>query len=165
MALTKKQKDWCKRVWNPYFCYFPMYSERRGFYYCGSTSKVELHHIQPQGFLKRVLGWNPDFALNIVPCCSMHHVGKGYKGTLDHHNELVPVIHTDMAYGLRNYGRDGKEGLNKIFAGREKRTDSNPPQKYWNDDWSIFLQNTCNEIVGRYLREHPEDPFPEKRRK
>lgn len=140
-----------------------MYSERKGWYYCGSTDHIQLHHIKTQGFVKRILkglfnNGNPDVPTNIIPLCKRNHVGYGYKGSLDHHNDLVDVVHTDMAWAYRQYSKQGREAFNKVFAGREKFV-----TEYHNTDWDIAMQATADRIVGSYLIAHPNDPFPKKR--
>lgn len=162
MALSNKQKAWFYRVYE-HKCYFPMYSEKRGFHACGSTFKVELHHLAPQGFVKRVLkglfnNGNPDVPTNILPICKRQHVGYRYGGSLDHQNDLVDVIHTDAAWAYRQYSKQGKEAFNKVFSGRESFT-----TPYWNTDWDVAMQQIADRIVGAYLIAHPNDPFPKRR--
>lgn len=160
MALTVRQRDWARRVYSysgELRCHFVLYSEERGFYYCGSTERVEIHHIVPQGWCRRILRVNPDYPKNLIAICKYNHVAYGYKGTLNHHEEVVPVIHPDMGWAYRNYSKR-ENSFGEVFTGREEMTDKG--EKYWNDDWSIILQQVAYEFVSKYLRENPDDPFP-----
>lgn len=164
MALTQKQLEWSRRVYSQsgaLICHFPLYSEERGWYICGSTRAVHIHHIQPQGWVRRILGRDPDFPTNLIATCAFHHVGRGYRGSLDHYNDVVYVVHTDAAWAYRRYRKDS-ESFEKVFAGRGTRTDKG--QGYWNDDFDRDLQEIADRIVGRYLTERRDDPWPERRR-
>src|SRR3989304_3508914 len=163
MALTKKQLEWARRVYSPkgvLFCHFPIYTEKQGWGYCGSTIKIEINHVKPQGWTKRILKKNPDYPTNLVAICKFHHVGWGYQGTLDWENEVVFVIHTDTALAYRQY-RDNRSAFEEVFADREVATDRK--EKYWNTDWDSTLTRIAHQCVSRYLYEHPRDPFPKKR--
>ena len=165
MALNKAQREWAHRAYTlngVVRCHFPVYSEARGWGICGSTNRIEVHHVICQGWFKRILRGNPDFPQNLMCVCRAHHVGDGYKGSLDHHNDFVPVLHPDLAWGLRNYGKSGKKSLQQVFDGRVKRTDNAQP--YWNTDFD-FLIEWAKVFVWKYIVTHPEDPFPEKRKK
>jgi hypothetical protein len=160
MALTKAQLNWARRVYSPQgvlFCHFPVYSEKYGWGFCGSRKKVHIHHVLPQGHCKRVLNINPDFARNLIAICELHHVGRGYKGSLDHHNEYVEVIHTDMSWAFRQYAKLGRDAFNKVFEGRKFL--SAKGDSYWNTDFDEALAEIAREIVTRYLFTH-SDPFP-----
>lgn len=162
MALTKKQLEWARRAYSPsgmLFCHFPVYSEARGWQSCGSKKRVQIHHIKPQGFIRRILGGNADIPSNLIALCAYNHIGRGYMGSLDHHTDLVPVIHTDMSYAYRKY-KDDPKIFDKVFSGREKQSGI-----YWNSDWDKALQAIADLVIARYLADHRDDPWPEKKRK
>lgn len=80
MALTVKQRDWARRVYSysgELRCHFVLYSEERGFYYCGSTERVEINHIKAQGWCRRILHINPDFPRNLIAICKYHFNKRG----------------------------------------------------------------------------------------
>lgn len=164
MALTHKQLLWARRVYtvNGYLrCHFPIYSERKGWIICGSTDSVQIHHCKPQGWVRRILGSNPDYPENLIAICAFHHVGRGYGGSLDWHNSVVSVIHPDMVWALRRYKKD-PTSFDTVFAGRIQQTAKN--QTYWNTDFDEALEDIAQRIVHKYLLEHPKDPFPERKR-
>lgn len=165
-GLTKKQRDWARRVYDRdgdglAECFWLLYSEKRGWYFCESRSckkNIQIHHIIPQGFSKRVLESDPDRPRNLIAIGAHHHIGLGYGGALDWRNELVPVIHPDMEYARRNYRSMGKRSYEMVFAGR--RTQTSKYDTYWNTDFDSMLQQIAEEWVGKYLSLHPDDPFP-----
>lgn len=171
MALNKAQLAFMRAVYSPrgtLFCHFPVYTEARGFHFCGSTKGVQIHHIQPKGFLARVFGWGLeriDTPKNLVAICQYHHVGRGYKGSLDHHNEVVFVIHTDMAWAYQQYGKQGRKSFDLVFTGRDKRTENNPPQIYWNPQWDEALTNIAEIACSKYFAEHPDLKYPKRKKK
>ena len=171
MALTKGQLAWARRVYSQQgvlTCHFPLYTEKKGWHYCGSREEIQIHHVKPQGFIKRL--WvklmggdgNPDYPLNLIACCKKHHLGKGYRGTLDHYNDVVPVIHTDMAYAYQRYGEE--PGIfDKVFQGRVTRTERG--ETYWNTDWDEALVMIAEKVVWDYILKHPNDPWPKRRKR
>lgn len=76
------------------------------------------------------------------------HIGKGYHGSLDWRNDVVPVIHTDMAWAFQHYRDSEGEAIDRVFEGRVKRTDRK--EKYWNTDWDEQLAEIAERIAGRY---------------
>ena len=160
MALTQAQRDWARRVYSPrgvLFCHFPMYSERRGWYYCGSTQNVQIHHRRPQGFIRRVFGSNPDYPLNLIAICEEHHNCKN--------SRYEDCVHPDMENARKNYTKSGRNSYEQAFRAREIATAKNPPQIYWNDSMDEAMQQVIDRIVGNYLVAHKEDPWPEKRKR
>lgn len=162
MALTKAQLEWTRRAYSPkgvLFCHFPLYSEARGWYYCGSRKSVQIHHIKPQGFMKRILRVSPDYPHNLIALCAYNHVGKGYSGSLDHYGDVVPVVHTDAAYAFRRYGQE-KGVFERVFEGRRNR------DVYWNSDFDVALQQICDLVMNHYLLNHKhDDPWPVRRKR
>ncbi len=163
-GFTTKQKRWIKNAYNTvmgeYFCVFPLYSEENGWTQCKNTQELQIHHITPQGYSKRILSEDPDRPDNACPLCVMHHNGTGYTGSLDHHNDLVPILHPDMEWARRNYHKYNKESYQLVFKGRKERT--NKGEIYWNPDWDNALREIAERVFFEYVILHPEDQFPGK---
>jgi len=101
--LTKRQRNWIIKMWDT------IYNAPEGKHACVHTKdgnlvitfreKVQVHHIMPQRFGQQRLGMNRtnlSEPQNLIPLSEDFHVGRGYRGELDHHNNLVPIIHPDI---------------------------------------------------------------------
>ncbi len=151
MALTAKQRQWARGVYSTFGiprCFFPLYSEAKGWFYCGSMKSIQIHHIKPQGWCLRILKIDPDYPQNLIAICAYHHIGKGYHGSLDWRNDYVPVIHTDMAWAFQHYRDSEGDAINRVFAGRVARTDRG--DIYWNTDHDDQLEEIAERMVSNH---------------
>lgn len=135
-----------------------MYSEEQGWYICGNNERLQIHHVVPQGYWVYQRHTNPNLASNGIALCILHHIGTGYKDSLDWHEEVVPIIHPDIEWARRRYDGTAKY-YQQVFDGRDEVTQKG--QTYWNTDWDSALEMIVDETVGRYMYEHPEDKFPQ----
>lgn len=163
MAYTRGQRSWFLRVYSQTsgypMCHFPIYSEECGWGYCGSTSNLHVHHVIPQRFFRLFVGDNPNTSDNGILLCAKHHVGKGYKGSLDWRNEVVYVVHPDIAWAFQHYNTLKREAFDKVFKGRDEIAGKG--KTYWNTDWDKALKEIASTLIDKYKAEHREDPFPD----
>lgn len=152
-----KQRKWFHRVYGSK-CHFPTYSEEKGWGVCGSEKSIQIHHIKPQGWEKRVEHADPDRMYNGIAVCKNCHVGHAGLPTLDCQNEVVECIHPDMEWARRNYGKTDKQSYLKVFSRRRDLTGNS--EVYWNQDFDDALQETAYYAITNYLSENPEDAFP-----
>lgn len=167
MAFTKKQVEWFHRAYG-HQCRFKVYTERRGWEYCGIQHGLQVHHIKPQRFYQVLFNQEVDYALNGILLCSDHHIGKYYRGELDYHNNMVPVVHPDTAWAYQHYHSSGKTSYSKMIARRNKILESDLEsliyEEYWNTDWDAMMQEVADEMINLYIIQHGvDDPFPKKR--
>ena len=155
-GLTKKQVDWMRRVYQG-FCHFPIYTEARGYVYCGSGFRIQVHHIISQGFAKYVLRLDPDTMGNLVLLCSYHHIGRGYDGTLDFHENYVPVVHPDIAWAFRMYPKMGRRAFAQVFDERRERMAQG--LIYHNPDFDEAFRQ-INQLVMQKHFQNGGDKFP-----
>ena len=179
-GLTKKQRDWVIRAWDRVFeetrpaeglhiCAFPVERDERVVLH-GWEERVQVHHIVPKGYAKNVLGWDDakiNSPTNLIPLCEEHHIGRGWDGSLDWRNDLVPVVHPDMEWARRKYqGKEKKPtSYDFVFEGRSERMANG--ETYWNTDFDWPLAEKAREVVQRYrnilLENGEEDPWPERK--
>lgn len=164
-GFTRRQKEWFKRVYEVdgrTACHFPIYSEDRGWHICGCNEKLECHHIEPQGYSKRVENKDPDFMYNGIYLCREHHVAEGHQGDLNWRDEPVMAVHPDTEWARRNYLKRNKRSYNIVYEGRRDRTDQGLP--YWNVEWDEILKEIAIHKISQYILENPDDKFPSKKR-
>lgn len=155
------QKQWLRNAWtdsyNDVYCIFPLLTQNSVVFNECNLDKIEWHHIQPQGYCKRVLHIDPDVPYNIAPICTEHH-RVGQKGQpLD--REHQDCIHIDAAWATKNYGGKNKPtSFDRVFEQRKRLTDQEI--KYWNDRWDIYLVETVKFVLDNYLDKHPEEVWP-----
>lgn len=162
-GLTHLQKDWIKRAWKEYWgevqCIFPKFVslEFEGVYDDCNGQPCELHHVEPQGYSKRVLNRNPDRPENIVPLCKKHHrLGDPSKPMT---RAMQEVIHLDSMWANKNYkGKIKPTSYDKVNEQRKKITDRG--EKYWYSLWDSYLQIMATEVVDWYVYNFPEDEWP-----
>jgi hypothetical protein len=161
-GLNKRQREWAKRAYaqdGEVVCHFPVYSEDCGWGICGSDRSIQIHHIVPKRLFSFIFGTNPNVPLNLVPLCAYHHIGKRYMGSLNWREDVVPVVHPDIAWALRNYADSKGASFDEVFEGREDRVKRG--LTYHNFDWDGALKEIAETIVWRYIVENPDDPFPD----
>jgi len=78
-------------------CQYETYTEKRGFTKCGSSKKLHVHHIVPEGKTKYE-GGNPDENVAMV-VCERHHVKNS--GDEPHSKEFC--FHPDIAQAFDSY--------------------------------------------------------------
>ena len=169
LGLTNNQRDWIKRCYSDENgiprCHFPVWKDDK-WDYCWSDGSPQANHIIPQGYAFEVLLWTVEQVnspFNIIINCAHHHVGNGYHGTLDWHDEVVPVYHPDNVFARRHYkGKDKPTSYDVLFQARHARVLQG--EKYWNVDWTEHLLQIAEERVLFYKQNHPEDGWPERRK-
>lgn len=166
-GLTHRQKEWIRKAWTEYWgdvqCIFPKFVslEFEGVYDDCNGQPCELHHIEPQGYSKRVLNQNPDRPENVVPLCAEHHrVGQPDKPLT---REMQECIHIDAAAAKKAYRGTAKPtSFDRLMAQRKRITDRG--EKYWYPLWDEYLKLMAQEVVEAYQHNHPEDTWPERTR-
>jgi len=174
LGLTKNQREWVKRAGALYWhtrilgkdpekyhqhnnkakCLFPVYKvDQWGDELacpCGG-SDIHIHHIIPKRYAFETEGLLVDNDPRLlIPLCTGHHIGDGYKGSLDWHNDIVPVVHPDIAWAKRNYrGKEKPTSFDKVFEGRGQRVEQN--LTYWNTDFDQHLLAIADEMYWLYL--------------
>lgn len=120
-------------------CQFPIYDEEKGWRFCGSTDRVQVHHISPQR-------WSEFFMLeadcnefaNLITLCFYHHQSE---------------IHPDMIEARHNYGIQKSRGIEKpnsyqqVFNNRDELIREG--ETYWNTDYDEFFSQRAEEQSGR----------------
>jgi hypothetical protein len=162
-GLTVQQKYWIKEAYaeimGEVMCVFPVVDRKTGETRMCGESKVEIHHIVPQGWCKRILGIDPNFPENTAPLCAEHHrVGQKDRPLDREHQDCV---HVDAAWAQKNYG--GKEhptSYDKVFEQRKKLTDKEI--EYWNPKWDEYFLGISIEVMKQFKEKYPDYPFPER---
>jgi len=163
-GLTLKQKEFCRRMWAEYLggeaeCIFPKFVslEFEGVYDDCRARPVELHHIVPQGYSKRVLNTNPDVPWNVAPICPEHHrIGQPGKPLT---RAMQECIHIDAAAAKKAYrGTTKPTSFDRLMEQRKRITARG--EKYWYDLWDEYLQLMAMEAYQAYAYNHPEDEWP-----
>lgn len=137
-ALTQSQKEWVRRR-DGDKCRVPVRHN------CGGTPPDQhqpIHHDLPQGYCKKV-GIDPDFAENLTTTCQNFH----------------DILHPDVPETRKKY-REDHNAFDKLQQERRRKLDSRQP--YWNTEYDRILQVNAVKRTQEYLREHPEDKFPDK---
>ena len=158
-GFTKRQKDWIKRAYIEYFgelfCVFPVW-EKDKFTLC-RTPKIEIHHVIPQGFAKRVLSEIPDRPSNAVPICPMHHRKGDRSKPLTREDQ--DVIHLDNLWADRNYkGKNKPTSYDLVFQQRRKLTLLGV--EYWVNSWDSYLLEVAELVSHEYSTLNPQDKWP-----
>jgi hypothetical protein len=167
-GLTKGQKNWLRRAWTDYFGYIPnampFYSEEKGFYLLPSNGTTQWHHVEPQGWTKRVLNnITPDRPDNLVPIDAINHIGKGYKGEIEDTSfNYVPVKHVDTTWANRNWYRhtQGKIGNTHRLVSIQRRELTFKGKPYWNTDFDEYMKELSEQVSWAYINKCPEDLWP-----
>lgn len=166
LELNKKQRAFMVRMYQRVYgldegvkvCAFPMEKDD-GFggtrlFMHGVVEKVQIHHIVSKRYAREYLGWDLhdiNSPYNLIPICPHHHItdkANRYQD-FDMWNELVEVLHPDMATAFREY--DGTpESFKKVFARRNELTEQGVP--YWNDFYTRLLLEKAEYVYNQYLR-------------
>lgn len=184
LGLTSRQKEWIKGAgafyWHRYIdgkdpakfhphnrkarCLFPTWQvDQFGDEVCCPCggSDIHIHHISS----KRYAYQNHYYYLDndptmLIPVCASHHIGDGYRGSLDWRNEVVPVIHPDIAWAKRNYkGKDSRPTtFDLVFEGRDQRTQQY--LEFWNTDYDNYLYGIAQDVYFNYIMHFPDNPYP-----
>lgn len=149
-SYTPKQRAWWLRVYDNQ-CAFPRYDEARGWYPCGSTEKLEVHHITPSAWIKAQMPWQDPNEIIMeegimgIVICRWHH---------------DQVIHPDIGDALRHY--HDVEGTNTIKEAVSKHQEmSVRGDKFWEDQFDQMLIDTASQYINNYIMGHPEDLYPQ----
>lgn len=120
-------------------CQFPLYDEQRGWYFCNSMDRVQVHHIEPQRWAEfMLLQANVNEFANLITLCFYHHQSE---------------VHPDMVTARADYGRQKKLGVTKpdsyerTLKKREEQLRGG--EKYWNDDFDQFFRDRAEEQSKR----------------
>lgn len=168
-GLTEGQKRWTKRAYEEYFgeeifCVYPMFVE----YITGTPihdlcrdQPVHLHHIWPQSWHKHYLNEDPDYPENIAPICPIHHILGQEDRPIDRDHQ--EVIHGDQIWARKKYlpGED-PSSYERLQEQRRKHVEKG--EVFWVDAWDNFLMLLATEVSESYKFNHPDDPWPTRRR-
>ncbi len=153
LVLNRKQRQWILDR-DDRQCQMPQYDEERGWHNCGSTDRLEVHHITPsrwgkaQGMTEEEL----DSPRNLITLCFHHH---------------QEVIHPDMKRARDDYGRQKRRGIKKpdSFERAFKKRDEAVRRRdhYWNDLADDALREVAEERTDNYVIKGHK--YPRKRRK
>lgn len=181
---SSAQRRWFERAYGDLagrICYFPVYDEKNGWQFCGSTRGLELHHIIPEYMFRlarakdennengssickqRCRDKNPTDAYNGIYLCSYHHRGRGYDGSVDLFEDVVPVVHPRRALGKRERKAELErtpEAVRHLIE-QYKLLEMSGIRDY-NPDWDFVLEEIAREAARRHLMKHPNDLFPYK---
>ena len=113
LALSRKQRKWILDR-DDHQCQMPQYNERDGWHNCGSTDRLQVHHILPQRWGKAhgKTEEELDSPRNLITLCNYHH---------------QEVIHPDVKRAKKDYAKQKKRGVKKpnsflkIFEERKKK--------------------------------------------
>ena len=141
---TKKQREWIFRRDN-YECQFIILTgdEPRK---CKSKKNLQIHHIVPVDWSYEVLKQTPEEVNrpeNLITLCEYHH---------------MKYIHPD--YGIiarRNYFYD-EESYKKVEQWHKALAQAGIP--YWITIWDEIFKIIARIRTFKYLKEHPDDPYP-----
>lgn len=149
LAFTKKQREWYLRVFTNDHgfpqCAFQKYSERYGWYRCGNTKDLQIHHIIPDAWTR---AQEPDRDPNAISTtygiclCKRCH---------------TDTIHPDIGEAIRNYYSDPTAikravGEHKYMAARGL--------VFWEDSYDQMMWDIAEQAVTRYMSLHPYDKYP-----
>lgn len=170
-GLTSNQKAYLREMWAEYLpsgiavCIFPKFvvenldTNPEDIYMDCLTEPIELHHIVPQGYCKRVLNQNPDVPWNVAPICAEHHrIGQKDKPLT---RAMQECIHIDAAWATKSYrGKTKPTSFDKVFEQRKKITDRG--EKYWFDLWDEYLLGEALAAYTQFVERHPDYEWPER---
>lgn len=163
-GLTQRQKEWIKEAYfesmGEVSCIFPITNKKTGEVSMCGVKKVEIHHIVPQGWCKRVLEIDPNFPENTAPLCAEHHrLGQKDRPLDREHQECV---HIDTAWANKNYrGKEHPNSYDDVFKQRKNLTDKEI--KYWFPKWDEYFLGIAGEVMSTFKERYPDYPFPERK--
>lgn len=134
LAFTTRQKQWirerdnnrCQAFWK---------------HKCGGG--LQVHHIIPQRYAKRMGIEDPDYAENGITLCANAHCGNP--------NDSNDCIHPDMVQAKRDYRKGNKQSYDQTFNGREHYLDNRQP--YWNTKFDRKLHVIAVRNTQKFLKE------------
>ena len=94
---------------------------------------------------------------NLILLCSYHHIGRCYDGTLDFHENYVPVVHPDIAWAFRMYPKMGRRAFAQVFDERRERMAQG--LIYHNPDFDEAFRQ-INQLVMQRHFQNGGDKFP-----
>jgi len=143
MALTHRQRKAILER-DDYQSQMRHYSEEKGWHTSGDDKNLQVHHVTPQGWAKRVLNW-PDDKIdsprNLITVSEREHVGRRYDGTLTGDKDFV--IHPDTRQAFREHRKGNKGAFKDMVEGRKAKVDQG--DKYWNTDHDVEMKQTAIE--------------------
>lgn len=142
---TKKQREWFLRRDNGE-CQFVDFinGEPKK---CKRKDKLHLHHIVPHRWAFKRLKWTEkevNAPTNGIILCEFHH---------------LKCIHPDFGYIARKMYFYDPNSYKKIESWHDALTEVGVP--YWWDIWDGILKRIAIVRTRLYLKQHPDDPFPE----
>ncbi len=145
--MTNGQRDWVRRR-DDHQCQYPIWNPAtQSFRRCGRAGTVHVHHILPK---RAFWFWtrntqNPHTPDNLITLCVTCH----------------EKIHPDMHRANRSHNRS--EAWQRTSEIRELKITNGKP--YWNTDTDLLLKEIAEKRSADYIAKHPEDPFPESKKK
>jgi len=140
---TEEQRQWILRR-DDHKCQFLDLDKGKR---CNSNYRLEVHHIVPVYYAYEYLKWdeeqvnNPE---NLITLCHYHHTN---------------YIHPDVGLIARRHYRWKKDSYNEILERHTALAKEGIP--YWQDEWDEILKMTARIRTFNYIREHPDDIYPE----
>jgi len=141
---TEKQRQWIFRRDN-FQCQFIILTEEEP-RKCKSNKNLQIHHIVPVDWSYEVLKQTPEQVNrpeNLITLCEYHHMN---------------FIHPDYGIIARKGYLYDEESYKKIEQWHKALMQAGIP--YWVTDWDCILKIIARIRTWKYLREHPEDPYP-----
>ena len=113
---------------------------------CCAVGRLEVHHITPFHWSKRVLKWSEERINSpqngIVLCWHCHQ----------------ELIHPDYGFTAKKMYRYNDQSYKVIAERHAQMAKAGIP--YWNSEFDDLLRMIAKARTREYLRRHPDDPFP-----
>lgn len=146
---TTEQKQWFHRR-DENMCQFIDLSGLKPVV-CHSTERLEVHHISPFNWSKKVLHWKEE------------QINSAENGILLCWNCHQTLIHGDYGLTARKLYKHDANSYKLIAERHNLMAKAKIP--YWYQGFDELLKMIARARTREYLRRHPDDPFPSKNAK